>query len=1456
MAIFEFRYCNVSDDRLRTNAGEWSMHHRDPRRDLESGNLSRRQFLIVGGAAAATPVLADEFHRLGQASRRIARLRRDRDLLNIEVEFVGFREEKGILIAANDSYVVLHFPPQNLAESVFEEKQGANPGEIAPLIELPNSIENSPISPVRSYVSGPSRVVFVVPKGQKITWKPADPCGCLVDDWLRQLSQWNLRVPRVTQMKGNYSPRPALSDETDLELPYRLHIAPRNENVRLLSSAERMPFDPPSSNDFELWNAQLISRVKLEPAKAPDLSGLNDPNLKPLDDVSLQGLAHFSPDHLKAGTPGGADYFPGNQKLSLRSLTRHRLVRQMSERDGWIDIDHLILTSLGADAFLSYFSGKSFDEIIQKQLDDHNEASAKAKDPDSHLVVWKHRMVLGRDVYFVEVYFGVLFPMVYPTLHVSVTQRKFASRAYGQGAKEIGPPGAFLLQRQYLLVKQPDRQFASAETSLGRGMPVKSAVLGILKTPDLESPNKYDITYDLITSQSEFTKGKDAGTVFIPRVYDPVTKTGKPFLWPITLTDSAGRQVKTSEACLLFSTNVIRGQKAWDLLNDNYRTWNVPPQQLGLAPEEATVPVGRTGRNVSIPFDEREGTAALGEVMQHWRTAMNIMSADDAELKNQFDRFAGQTYSESRDFLSRFASLVPLIEANWKGTPEAGTALVKAMLATYSDAVSNHLTAAVRNASPSLKIPADEILAQSVPDAERLRKQLAEIRPATMAGLADALKQVDGKTESIRAIQDQLTNVAKISSAIEAHKITFGSIITDTYTKRIVRPLIDKVGINPTVTNLQQQFNLIQIDPVVSRPEFQKSLNRIRQDIQMIVEAGDAAVGAYIEQLRRVLQETKNLRAHQFHACLEKVDGIVPSIKAMLPESPVQTFELMPAYLSKGIDQSNGLFARVSKTSDHARGIIDKLNQNPNDAVKNGLCTPRMVIQGLSNRIGAVTAEKTDDLKKLADPGFEQIDLKNAIPKTKLFGVLELADLIGTVAKNEMPSINLIRTPEEWSHTWKWTAPIKTAGHVGPILSFVPNEKQIANGRKLAFHLDILTRTKLPRPEQAAAGERPVGTVRLDGYLGIWDSRADRPEPPPEGTDPDKNSAFALKIIEMVIVSFRQVRITADYLVGETPKPKVKPEIVAVTFDGPLKYLMKLQPYFESLGGGFRIAVLPDFIELSFGFPLPPISFGAFSLRNILLTAGLLLPFGDRPLRFSFGVSSFAVPFEMAVLCFGGRGFLRVEIDTSGGRLLEGALEFGGVFSFDVGVASGGVYVVAGIYFKITESETQLAGYLRAGGNVQVLGLIHITLEFLLMVTYRDTEEGSELYGTCTITVSIELLFFSASVGVTFEKRIAGSKKEKTNSGTTSNVQPKTLAAADREPVQFISFNPARGEEEFVAMAPAEAGDELPLERDRTYFERNDYDPAVPDEDRLKGRYRAGEENRWHQDWTQFDYTG
>ena len=80
--------------------------------------------------------------------------------------------------------------------------------------------------------------------------------------------------------------------------------------------------------------------------------------------------------------------------------------------------------------------------------------------------------------------------------------------------------------------------------------------------------------------------------------------------------------------------------------------------------------------------------------------------------------------------------------------------------------------------------------------------------------------------------------------------------------------------------------------------------------------------------------------------------------------------------------------------------------------------------------------------------------------------------------------------------------------------------------------------------------------------------------------------------------------------------------------------------------------------------------------------------------------------------------------------------------------------------FGSVPNQAQLTGYFRLRGEVDVLGLISASIELYLEFTY-ETSTGKAV-GRATITVEVEVLFFSASVSVSCEKKFAGSNGDPT----------------------------------------------------------------------------------------------
>ena len=131
----------------------------------------------------------------------------------------------------------------------------------------------------------------------------------------------------------------------------------------------------------------------------------------------------------------------------------------------------------------------------------------------------------------------------------------------------------------------------------------------------------------------------------------------------------------------------------------------------------------------------------------------------------------------------------------------------------------------------------------------------------------------------------------------------------------------------------------------------------------------------------------------------------------------------------------------------------------------------------------------------------------------------------------------------------------------------------------------------------------------------------------------------------------------------------------------------------------------------------------------------------------------------------GGGGFFAIGISAKGVQEIEAALEFGAALEIDLGVASGGVEIKAGVYFHWLEAVpgkglVELAGYIRIHGELSVLGLISVSITFNLQLSYRKENHESSVWGEATLVVEVEVLFFSADVSVRCRKEFGGAESD------------------------------------------------------------------------------------------------
>jgi len=221
-----------------------------------------------------------------------------------------------------------------------------------------------------------------------------------------------------------------------------------------------------------------------------------------------------------------------------------------------------------------------------------------------------------------------------------------------------------------------------------------------------------------------------------------------------------------------------------------------------------------------------------------------------------------------------------------------------------------------------------------------------------------------------------------------------------------------------------------------------------------------------------------------------------------------------------------------------------------------------------------------------------------------------------------------------------------------------------------------------------------------------------------------------------------------------------------------------LEQFLSDIGGsGVSIDVTPTQVSASISLSLPSVGCGIFSLEDLALSASIVVPFLGDPTIATFGFCSADKPFSLTVMCFGGGGYVLVGVGLTSLESLTASLDFEGHLGLDLGVASGGVTAMAGITFSYTKgSGSTLTGFVRITGEVEVLGILSVTLELQLSLSYAFATNVTT--GTATMTVSVSLCFFSVSVGITVQKTFNGpapsSPHLRAHDGAPSQFSPNT----------------------------------------------------------------------------------
>ena len=258
----------------------------------------------------------------------------------------------------------------------------------------------------------------------------------------------------------------------------------------------------------------------------------------------------------------------------------------------------------------------------------------------------------------------------------------------------------------------------------------------------------------------------------------------------------------------------------------------------------------------------------------------------------------------------------------------------------------------------------------------------------------------------------------------------------------------------------------------------------------------------------------------------------------------------------------------------------------------------------------------------------------------------------------------------------------------------------------------------------------------------------------------------SLKHFDLVLIapeSFIELNFEKiEFSVGSAAKMDVDVLLSDIKFVGVLSFVETLRDLIplDGFSDPPHLDISSKGIDAGYGISLPSITCGIFNLENVSLEAGFTVPFIGQAMSVRFNFCSREKPFLLTVYAIGGGGWFNITISPDGVQTLEAGFEFGASISVNLGVASGGVYVMAGIYFRKENNDASLTGYFRMGGNLRVLGLINASIELHLSLTYESST--GKCTGRASLSVKVSVALFSKTVTVSCERKFAGSNGDPT----------------------------------------------------------------------------------------------
>lgn len=1132
-------------------------------------------------------------------------------------------------------------------------------------------------------------------------------------------------------------PKPArpAAGETALELPWRLIIAPHaQEQWRHASAAVTSP----ATHRTELWHTRLAGPPQGD-RTAPEAPN-PDPD-RTVRAVWATGGPWSSPP-MQSAFPQGMTELPrpGSGNPFLAALE---------------DYDRYQIAHLSSNFSLANYAPQPVqaERLALSALGGWLDARGDWEPPGLDVESWAHHASMGRDHYVRVVYRGVLFPFGHRAVLIKVTERKFHPLP--------GRP-AYLRQRTFMIVRERDRRYDDAASlrPYGSGsqrvsseFPFSTVRVLTTVTPDLDEPSASQVA----------GRGQQ---LFWPMV------AGQPFRFRISATDLDGRDVEF-ELPMIFMSNVLASprKRSGNRLVPLYTSgaglvgaaeaaalalvdWNA---HQSAEAQETPAPGDRTfadlkRQRVAMAPSAKAGDTSIEAVTMTFgahvpdpgnATSLNAFKSYSRELTRPmfFPRVVraqariaalAQLSGNAKNNLVRWNPTYA--DKGFDGQANKGEVFVD-VVATPQMANLDFSRQGDRSGGfvmPNLRPSAiSRALGPAAGDVTQLlagKVTPTQFFPDTPAGdlPLPLLFGCIPLSAVIEEVGDLLGNLGKVPKFVSEATTKVESFVNDLLRLyQFVTALAEQpgslaeaalAGIEQRLVDVVEQaaaFGAGEAAPVVAQAN--------------AVKAVLTALSAQLATLsKRGFDVADPLAGIDLSAALDAPSGSGQLRQALTElRSTVEASTLIPAGFRQQVDQlvATGLevlgsIAAFSQLYGHGKALFDALkdlldNPGAGQSIGELLTHPDQLapkLQAVADRLGDV---RTD---------VASLPLLEGAPRKAL---LDLLDAVKTVLDDAGGLLQLLENllGEELVIRFDWKPEIKSWGFDASAPLFVVHDKH-------AFIVAVEARVK-----------KSGGAPKVSVQCGLHH--------------------FDLVLIapaSFIELHFRKIEFTVD----TAAKMNVDVQLDGILFVGPLSFVETLRDLIplDGFSDPPHLDITSQGIDAGFSVALPTIACGVLNLSNLSLGAGFTVPFIGQPLSVRFNFCTREQPFHLTVYVFGGGGFFGVTLDPHGVQILEAAFEFGAAISVDFGVASGGVSVMAGIYYRMEADAASLTGYFRLEGHVSVLGLISASLELYLELRYEF--ETGKATGRATLTIEVSVFMFSCSVSISCERKFAGSNGDPT----------------------------------------------------------------------------------------------